>query len=140
MKKILLTGASSGIGLATAKTLSENGYEVWGTSRELGRVPQLPRLHPVELDLSSQSSIDQGFNAALGEAGSFDVMINNAGSGHFGPAEFLPAETLADQFQILLFGHVHLMQLALAQMRRQKQGLIINLTSLASRLPLPFMA
>jgi NAD(P)-dependent dehydrogenase (short-subunit alcohol dehydrogenase family) len=140
MKKIFLTGASAGIGLATAKTLVESGYEVWGTSRDPTRLPHLPGLHPVELDLASQSSVDRGFATAVREAGSFDVVINNAGSGHFGPGEFMTDEMLAVQFQVLIFGHVHLMRSALAQMRQQQRGLIINVTSLASRLPLPFMA
>lgn len=140
MKKVFLTGASSGIGLATAKALVAHGHEVWGTSRDSSRVPQLPNLHAVRLDLTDRSSIDSAFNTALAEAGHFDVLINNAGGGHFGPAEFLSAKILVEQFQILVFSHLQLTQLALESMRRRGQGLIINVTSLASRLPIPFMA
>jgi NAD(P)-dependent dehydrogenase (short-subunit alcohol dehydrogenase family) len=140
MKRVFLTGASSGIGLAAAKLLTENGHEVWGTSRDSGKIPKLERLHPVQLNLSDRKSIQDGFSSALENAGGFDVMINNAGSGHFGPAEFLDHETLTNQFQVLLFSHVELMRLALDAMRRQNDGLVINVTSLASRLPLPFMA
>src|SRR2546426_6030014 len=89
MKKVFLTGASSGIGLAIAKSLVARGDEVWGTSRDPGRIPTLPRLHPVRLDLSDPVSIDHAFRTALAEAGHFDVLINNAGCGHFGPAESL---------------------------------------------------
>jgi short-subunit dehydrogenase len=85
-------------------------------------------------------SIDDSFNAALAEAGHFDVLINNAGSGHFGPAENLSAEAIANQFQVLVFGHLQLMTLTLPAMRSHGHGLIINVTSLASRLPVPFMA
>src|SRR4029077_17695809 len=131
---------SSGIGLATANALSGQGHEVWGTSRNGNHVPKMPRLHPIELDLANPSSIDDAFNSALVEAGHFDVIINNAGSGHFGPAEFLSTETLASQFEILVFRPIRIMQLALPYMRRQQHGLIINVTSLASRLPLPFMS
>ena len=138
--KIFLTGASSGIGLAIARMLTAGGHEVWGTSREPARIPQLARLHPVPLDLSDPNLIDQAFAKALSEAGHFDVVINNAGSGHFGPAEHLPAQEIASQFQILVFGHLQLMQLALNAMRSRGSGLIINVTSLASRLPVPFMA
>jgi NAD(P)-dependent dehydrogenase (short-subunit alcohol dehydrogenase family) len=81
----------------------------------------------------------EGFSKALREAGQFDVVINNAGSGHFGPAEFLTPEELYSQFQILVFAHVQLCQLALHAMQDQG-GRIINVTSLASRLPLPFMS
>ena len=140
MKKVFLTGASSGIGLAIAKLLVGEGHEVWGTSRNLERIPKLPGWHAVCLDLADQISVEEAFNFAVTEAGYIDVLINNAGAGHFGPAEFLPMETIASQFQILVFGQIQLMQLALHHMQTRAEGLIINVTSLASRLPVPFMA
>jgi NAD(P)-dependent dehydrogenase (short-subunit alcohol dehydrogenase family) len=140
MKRVFLTGASSGIGLATARALLARGDEVWGTSRDVSRLPQLPRLHPVRLDLRDPRSLHESFDAALREAGHFDVVINNAGSGHFGPAEFLSAEAVHDQFQTVVFAHIEICRLALLSMRSQDRGLIINVTSLASRLPVPFMA
>jgi short-subunit dehydrogenase len=140
VKKIFLTGASSGIGLAVGKLLVAEGHEVWGTSRDLERIPKMPRWHAVRLDLGDPVSIEQAFDAALTEAGYFDVLINNAGAGHFDPAELLPMETIASQFQILVFGQIQLMQLALRHMQDRGEGLIINVTSLASRLPVPFMA
>jgi NAD(P)-dependent dehydrogenase (short-subunit alcohol dehydrogenase family) len=140
VKKVFITGASSGIGLAVAKLLVVKGHEVWGTSRNLERIPKMPRLHPVRLDLADPLSVDAAFNAALTEAGYFDVVINNAGAGHFDPAELVPMETIASQFQILVFGQIQLMQLALRHMQSRGEGLIINVTSLASRLPVPFMA
>jgi short-subunit dehydrogenase len=140
MKHILVTGASSGIGLAIAKSLVEHGHEVWGTSRNLERIPKMPRLHPIRLDLADRPSIEEAFHSALAEAGYLDVWINNAGAGHFGPAEVLPLEVITSQFQILVFGQIQLMQLALRHMQRRGEGLIINVTSLASRLPVPFMA
>ena len=92
----------------------------------------------MQLDLSDPDSINQAFSNALAEAGRLDVLINNAGSGHFGPAENLSEKEIANQFQILVFGQVQLMRLALKTM--PSGGLIINVTSLASRLPVPFMA
>jgi NAD(P)-dependent dehydrogenase (short-subunit alcohol dehydrogenase family) len=139
MKRVFITGASSGIGLATAKLLAGRGDEVWGTSRDVARISQLPRLRAVRLDLGDTGSLSDSFNAALGEAGHFDVVINNAGSGHFGPAEFLSADVVHHQFQTLVFAHIELCRLALASMRNQGGGRIINVTSLASRLPVPFM-
>jgi NAD(P)-dependent dehydrogenase (short-subunit alcohol dehydrogenase family) len=139
MKRIFITGASSGIGLATAKLLAEGGDEVWGTSRDVARIPQLPRLHAVCLDLGDIVSLGESFKMALREAGHFDVVINNAGSGHFGPAESLSAEAIHAQFQTLVFAHIELCRLALASMRTHGGGRIINVTSLASRLPVPFM-
>lgn len=140
VKRILLTGASSGIGLAIARLLVAEGHEVWGTSRNLERIPKLPRLHAIRLDLADRLSIENAFNSALAEAGHLDVLINNAGAGHFGPAEVLPLDVITSQFQILVFGQIQLMQLALQHMRPRGEGLIINVTSLASRLPVPFMA
>lgn len=138
MKRIFITGASSGIGLATATLLSGRGHEVWGTSRDLARIPPLPRLHGVQLDLLDPVSLGEGFAIALREAGQFDIVINNAGSGHFGPTEFLSPEEVHAQFQTLVFAHIKLCQLALRAMR-DRGGRIINVTSLASRLPIPFM-
>ncbi len=140
MKRIFLTGASSGIGRAVAETLTARGDEVWGTARDLHRIPSMERLHPVRLDLSDPASIESAFQSALSDAGHFDVIINNAGSGHFGPAESLSQEDIANQFQVLVFGQLQLMRLALPTLRAQGQGLIINVTSLAARLPVPFMA
>src|SRR2546426_5057860 len=140
VKRVFLTGASSGIGLAIAKLLVAEGHEVWGTSRNLERIPKMPRWHPVCLDLADRLSVEEAFKSALAEAGYFDVVINNAGAGHFDPAEFLPIETIASQFQILVFGQIQLIQLALRHMQARGDGLIINVTSLASRLPVPFMA
>jgi NAD(P)-dependent dehydrogenase (short-subunit alcohol dehydrogenase family) len=140
MKRVFLTGASSGIGRAIAHALLARGDEVWGTSRSLERIHKAPQFHPVRLDLGDLRSIDEAFSAALAEAGHFDVLINNAGSGHFGPAENLSEREIASQFQILVFGHVQLMRLALRMMQARGEGLIINVTSLASRLPVPFMA
>jgi short-subunit dehydrogenase len=140
MKRVFITGASSGIGLAMAKLLVAEGHEVWGTSRNLERIPKMPQWHAVRLDLAEPLSAEAAFNAALTDAGYFDVLINNAGAGHFDPAELVPIETITSQFQILVFGQIQLMQLALRHMHARGQGLIINVTSLASRLPVPFMA
>jgi short-subunit dehydrogenase len=140
MKRIFITGASSGIGRAMAKLFVAEGHEVWGTSRNLERIPKMPLWHAVRLDLADPLSAEAAFNAALSDAGYFDVLINNAGAGHFDPAELVPIETIASQFQILVFGQIQLMQLALRHMQARGEGLIINVTSLASRLPVPFMA
>jgi len=140
MKRIFITGASSGIGLAAARLLTERGDEVWGTSRDIARIPSLSRLHAVRLDLGDTVSLAECYSGALREAGHFDIVINNAGSGHFGPAELLSPESVHEQFQTVVFAHIELCRLALASMRAHGRGRILNVTSLASRLPVPFMA
>src|SRR5436305_14545070 len=82
MKRVFLTGASSGIGLAIAELLVAQGHEVWGTSRNLERIPKIPRWHPVRLDLPDRFSVQEAFKSALAEAGYVDALINNAGAGH----------------------------------------------------------
>jgi short-subunit dehydrogenase len=139
-KKIFLTGASSGIGRATAEALTLSGHEVWGTSRDVSRLPAFAKMHGVRLDLQDRRSVREAFDTALRESGGFDVVINNAGSGHFGPAESLTTASLEAHFQMLVFAHVELCHLALAAMKQRERGLIINVTSLASRLPVPYMA
>lgn len=140
MKRVFLTGASSGIGRAIAEQLTREGHQVWGTSRDPARLPALPNLHPVTLDLADARSISAAFANAERDAGAFDVLINNAGGGHFGPAELMEQDALRADFQVLVFGHIQLIQLALPAMRERGHGTIVNVTSLASRLPVPFMA
>ena len=139
-RTVFLTGASSGIGLETAKLLTAHGYEVWGTSRDPSRLPRLPHFHPVRMDLARTDSIRHGFAAALQEVDAFAVLINNAGAGAFGPLEAMPAEMVREQFQVLVDGPLELIRLALPSMRAERRGLIINITSLAAVFPVPFMA
>jgi short-subunit dehydrogenase len=139
MRRIFITGASSGIGRATTEALLTRGDEVWGTSRTPSTLPIHERFHPLGLDLHNDREIQETFSGAVADAGHFDVVINNAGSGHFGPAELMSVEEIENQFQLVFFAHLRLMQLALVQMRRRNEGRIINITSLASLLPVPFM-
>ena len=140
MKKIFLTGASSGIGLAIAQKLCAAGHEVWGTSRDPARIPSLGKLHPVRLDLAELEGIRGAFENSWREAGYFDVLINNAGGGHFDAAEILGPERIEELFRTLVFAHIELCRLALGAMNARQSGLIINVTSLASRLPVPYMS
>ena len=99
MKKVFLTGASSGIGLAIARSLIAHGHEVWGTSRNLIRLEQVQGLHPVLLDLADSRSIDDAFKNALAEAGQFDVVINNAGGVISGQPSIFPNTKSKNNFK-----------------------------------------
>jgi NAD(P)-dependent dehydrogenase (short-subunit alcohol dehydrogenase family) len=138
--KIFLTGASAGIGLAAARALTGAGCEVWGSARQLDRLPTgLPGFHPVALDLADEVGACESFADALRAAGGrFDVLINNGGGGWFGPGAEIPAKELRAQFQVLALSPIALIQAALPSLRSAPGGLVINVTSLAARLPLPY--
>jgi NAD(P)-dependent dehydrogenase (short-subunit alcohol dehydrogenase family) len=140
MKRIFITGASSGIGLLAARALCGQGHQVWGTSRTLEKLPFIEGFHPIVLDLNDKDSIEAGFRRALAEAGHFDVLINNAGAGVFGPLESFSDLQLAAQWEALLLGPLRLIRLALPAMRTRDAGLLVNVSSLAGELPLPFLA
>ena len=141
-RRVFLTGASAGIGLAVARSLCVAGCEVWGTARRVERLPAaLEKFHPVTLDLNDPASLHEGFAAAQTAAGGrFDVLINNAGGGWFGPGAEIPEEELRAQFETLALGPIRLMQLALPGLRTAPGGVVVNVTSLAARLPLVYGA
>ena len=137
--RVLLTGASAGIGGAISDRLTKRGHQVWGASRNLQRLPAHVNFHPVELDLGDMDSIRSGITGALEESGGFDVLINNAGSGIFTPLEMLSHEDINRQFQLLVFAPMELTKLLLPGMRATGRGLIVNITSLAAVFPIPYM-
>ncbi len=141
-KRIFLTGASAGIGLATARALSAAGCEVWGTARDVSRLPNdLRGFHSVALDLNDPATLETVFDHALAEAGGrFDAVVNNAGGGWFGPGAEIPPDELLSQFHTLALGPMAIIQRAVPSLRSRPGGLVVNVTSLAARLPLPFGA
>lgn len=139
-RRVFLTGASAGIGLATARALSAQDCEVWGTSRDVSRLPRdLPRFHPLAMTLDDPKSVDAAWETAKTDGDGFDVLINNAGSGWFDALADMPDAKIRAQFETLVFAPLQLIRLALPDLRA-KRGLVINVTSLAARLPIPYMA
>ncbi len=129
-KVIFITGGSSGIGKAVGEFLHEKGYSVYGTSRNPEKVTG--SVFPlVALDVRNSESIDKAVAEVIAKAGTIDVLINNAGVGITGPLEEIPAEEIKNNFETNLFGPVEVMKAVLPQMRDQKSGLIINVTSIA---------
>jgi len=139
-KNVFLTGASSGIGRATAELLLASGHELWATARRKERLPAHPHLHALEMDLEDAASIDAAWRQALAEAGEIDVLIQNAGLGIFGAVEDVTLEEAARQWHILVAGPLQLFRLAAAAMRPRRAGTIVGVSSLAAELPLPFAA
>lgn len=135
-KIVLITGATSGIGKETALLLTQKGFVVYGTARNV-EGKNLPfKLLP--MDVCSQESISQTVKAILAETGKIDILINNAGVGITGAVEEIPMEELQNVFATNFYGAIALMQSVLPSMREQKSGLIINITSIAGYMGLPF--
>ena len=137
-RRILLTGASSGIGREAASRLAGRGHQVWGTARDPARVPHIPGLHPIALDLVSPDSIEAAVAAVRASAGTLDVLVNNAGSGRYAPLEHLGDDEVKEQFQLLVFGPLHLIRRLLPELRG-RGAKIINVSSLAAQYPIPYM-
>lgn len=136
-RRVLVTGASSGMGRTVARHLLSRGYDVWGTSRNPSRLDGLEGLRPLRLDLAEPASIAAAADAVLG-AGGVDVLVNNAGNGWLGPLEHADDAVLLAQFQILVLGPMQLTRALLPDLRRRR-GLVINVTSQGATIPIPFL-
>ena len=133
----LVTGASSGIGRATAAALAARGYRVLGTSRrpdDLTDRQRVPGVDYLPLDLTSEASIE----ALAGRLGEVDVLVNNAGESQSGPFEELPTAALRRVFEINVFGPVRLAQLALPGMRERGYGRVVMVGSMLASFPLAY--
>ncbi|SDX88125.1 SDR family oxidoreductase [Flavobacterium degerlachei] len=136
-KVVLITGGSSGIGKSIGEFLHNKGFIVYGTSRNPERI--LNSVFPlVALDVRDTVSIQAAIAKIIAISGRLDVVINNAGVGITGPLEEIPTEEIKNNFEINLFGPIEVMKAALPQMRSQKSGLIINITSIAGYMGLPY--
>jgi len=140
MKHVFLTGASSGIGRAIAEVARRPRSRSVGHLPQSGTTSQTAAIPSGAPRPERSHSVEKAFNAALADAAHFDVLINNAGERHFGPAENLSEKKSQPSFKFLFFGQMQLMQLALRMMQARGEGFIITSTSLAGRLPVPFMA
>jgi NAD(P)-dependent dehydrogenase (short-subunit alcohol dehydrogenase family) len=136
-KVVLITGGSSGIGKSIGEFLHHNGFVVYGTSRNPERV--LHSIFPlVTLDVRNSESIRVAVDNIIAASGRLDIVINNAGVGITGPLEEIPLEEIKNNFETNLFGPIEVMKAALPYMRAQKSGLIINITSIAGYMGLPY--
>jgi NAD(P)-dependent dehydrogenase (short-subunit alcohol dehydrogenase family) len=140
-KTILITGASSGIGRATALHFAEKGWNVAATMRDplnADSVLQHPQISLFALDVTNADSIARALAGTLNRYQKIDVLLNNAGYGLFGPMEAIETQQLQQQFATNLFGLVGITQQVLPIMRGAGQGLIINVSSIIGRMALPY--
>lgn len=135
-KVVLITGASSGIGKTTAEFLTQKGFKVYGTSRSTR--PDNFTFNVLQLNVNETETIQKAIALVLKNEGRLDVVINNAGMGITGPIEDTPTEEMRNVFDTNLFGAIEVIKAVLPQMRQQKSGLIINITSIAGYMGLPF--
>ncbi len=136
-KVVLITGGSSGIGKSIGEFLVGKGFVVYGTSRNPDKIENHP-FNLLKLDVNDTSSIESAILQVISNEGRIDVLVNNAGMGITGAIEDTPTDEMRKAFDTNLFGAVDMMKAVLPQMRKQKEGLIINITSIAGYMGLPF--
>ena len=145
-KTVLVTGASSGIGMATALYLAERGYSVIGTSRstrrlssvvEEARTRGLPFI-PAEMDINAENEIETLVPRLLEEHGPIDALVNNAGYGLWGPVQSLSMQEMREQFETNFFAGFRLIKAFLPGMIEKGTGTIVNVSSIAGRIGTPF--
>ena len=141
-KVTLVTGASSGIGKATAEKLLAEGHIVYGAARHVEQMEELKKSggHILKMDVTSERDLQQGVDRVITEQGRIDVLFNNAGYGLYGAVEDIPLEDARRQFEVNLFGLARLTQLVLPSMRKQKGGTIINTSSMGGKIYTPLGA
>lgn len=144
-KTILITGASTGFGRKTAETLLKNGHIVYASMREPNGKNQdhaqalkAMGAELLELDVTSGSSVDQAVSDMLTSAGRIDVLVNNAGVASAGITEAFTAEQVQSLFDVNVIGLQRVTRAVLPNMRKNNQGLLINIGSILGRITFPF--
>lgn len=136
MSKVwFITGSSRGLGLDVAKAALVAGHKVVATARNANAVIKAfgehENLLAFNLDVTKPADAEAAVKAALARFGTVDVLVNNAGYGHFGPFEEASADDVARQFDVNLFGAMHVTRAVLPVMRRRKSGRVFNISSIA---------
>ncbi len=142
MKKVvIITGASRGFGELIAKKFQKENFQVIATMRNVDSCPSLKKLENVDikkLDVTVKSDIKNVVEYTVEKYGRIDILINNAGYGAFGFLEEASDEEIRNQFNVNYFGLIDCIKGVLPQMRKQKDGVIVNISSIAGRFGLPF--
>jgi NAD(P)-dependent dehydrogenase (short-subunit alcohol dehydrogenase family) len=144
-KTAVVTGASSGFGRATAEAFAANGWRVYGTMRNVATTNaeaagqlRSKGVEVVELDVTSDASVDAAAHTILGQAGNVDVLVNNAGTGFFGVQEAFTPQAVERQFATNVVGPLRVNRAFLPAMRARGSGLVIYVSSIVGRLIIPF--
>ena len=137
-KVILITGASSGLGLAQGRLLASKGYRVYGTARNPERYPGFDAFPLLALNVRDDVSVQHLISELMQREGRIDVLVNNAGMGITGPIEEVPHQENVLALETNFHGPLRMMRAVLPVMREQGSGLIVNVTSIAGYMGLPF--
>lgn len=137
-KVVLITGGTSGIGKAIGIYLTEKGFTVYGTTRNLALYKNFEHFNLLEVDVRDEPSITKAIIELLDTEGKIDVLVNNAGVGITGPIEETPENEILNAFKTNFHGPIAMIKAVLPYMRKEKQGLIINITSIAGYMGLPY--
>jgi NAD(P)-dependent dehydrogenase (short-subunit alcohol dehydrogenase family) len=142
-KTVLITGASGGIGKAAAELFQQKGWNVVATMRSPEAGTELAAMDKVlvtKLDVTDEASIAAAVNFAKAKFGAIDVLINNAGYGEYGVLEATPVESMRRQFETNVIGVLAATKAVLPGMRKQKSGVIVNVSSIIGRVSFPLSA
>ncbi|MEJ0087220.1 MAG: SDR family oxidoreductase [Pseudomonadota bacterium] len=137
---ILITGASSGLGRATARHFHAQGWNVIATMRAPEReteLTQLPRVLVTRLDVQDAVSIKAAVDAGIARFGRIDALVNNAGYGAYGPLEATPFDKIRRQFEVNVFGLLATTQALLPHFRANRSGVIANVSSIGGKITFP---
>ena len=135
-KVILVTGASSGMGKLSAQDLIKAGHTVYAVARSVDKMKDLEALggHIMKMDVTNEEDIEKVVAQVIAEQGRIDVLWNNAGYGLYGPVEDVSMEKAQQQFEVNVYGVARLTKKVLPYMRAQKEGLIINTSSMGGKI------
>ncbi|MET7329553.1 oxidoreductase [Nonomuraea sp. NPDC005650] len=138
----VVTGASSGIGRATALELLRAGHTVYGLARRVERMEVIREAggHAIGADVTAEADLERAVRTVLDEQGRIDVLVNNAGTSVYGAAEEVPLKRARQVFEVNLFGLARLTQLVLPHMRERRSGTIVNISSIGGEIALPLGA
>lgn len=141
-KVALVTGASSGIGKATAKKLLDDGLIVYVAARRIEKMQDLEEFGAtaIQMDITVEEDIQNVVSTIKENHGGVDVLVNNAGYAIYGAVEDTPIEDARHQFEVNIFGLARLTQLILPHMREQRAGKIINVSSMGGKIYTPLGA
>lgn len=147
-KTVLVTGCSSGIGYATCLMFARNNFATYGSVRDLSKAERIQEitnkeklpLKIIRLDVNEDESIRIAIQKIIFDSGGIDILINNAGYGMFGPIEEISIKEIKEQFETNFFGTIRLIKAIVPIMRKQRNGTIVNISSMVGRFGVPLNA